>query len=151
MTDSKPIRIAGVKPVRDHTLKVIFTNRKAFTVNLSDFVHRLKGLRPLRDPGMFMQVALGEGGFSLVWPGDRDVGADRIYEMALEQNGRTDAAAFIRWRWRNRLSLTAAAGALGVSRRMVAYYTSGEHEVPRTILLACKGWEAERRHADTSA
>lgn len=42
--------------------------------------------------------------------------------MALEQNGRADAAAFIRWRWRNRLSLSKAAETLGLSRRMVAYY-----------------------------
>jgi len=147
MIESKPIRIAGVKPVREHVLKVTFMNGKAFTVDLRDFVRSLKGLRSLRDPSKFARADLGEGGFSLVWPGDLDVGADRIYEIALEQNGRTDAASFIRWRWRNRLSLSAAAEALGVSRRMVAYYASGEHEVPRTILLACRGWEAERRHA----
>jgi len=29
----------------------------------------------------------------------------------------------------------------------VAYYASGEHEVPRTVLLACKGWEVERQAA----
>jgi len=147
MIESKPVRIAGVRPVREYALKVAFMNGKTFTVDLGEFVHRLKGLRALRDPARFARADLGEGGFSLVWPGDLDIGADRIYEIALEQNGRTDAAAFIRWRWRNRLSLSAAAEALGVSRRMVAYYASGEHEVPRTILLACKGWEAERRHA----
>jgi predicted transcriptional regulator len=64
--------------------------------------------------------------------------------MALEQNGRADAVAFIRWRWRNRLSLSKPAETLGLSRRMVAYYESGEQEVPRTVLLALKGWEAER-------
>jgi transcriptional regulator with XRE-family HTH domain len=51
---------------------------------------------------------------------------------------------FIRWRWKHGLSLSAAAEALGLSRRQVAYYASGEHEVPRTVLLACKGWEAEQ-------
>jgi hypothetical protein len=40
-----------------------------------------------------------------------------------------------------------AAEALGLSRRQVAYYASGEHEVPRTVLLACKGWEVERQVA----
>jgi hypothetical protein len=29
----------------------------------------------------------------------------------------------------------------------VAYYESGKQEVPRTVLLALKGWEAERKHA----
>lgn len=115
-------------------------------MDLRDFVQRLKGLRPLRDPTVFAHAEVGEGGFSVVWPGDLDIGADRLYEMALEQNGRADAATFIRWRWRNKLSLSKAAESLGVSRRMVAYYESGEQEVPRTVLLALKGWEAERDH-----
>jgi predicted transcriptional regulator len=58
--------------------------------------------------------------------------------------GRADTTEFIRWRWKHGLSLTDAAEALGLSRRHVAYYASGEHEVPRTVLLACKGWEAEQ-------
>jgi hypothetical protein len=33
------------------------------------------------------------------------------------------------------------------SRRQVAHCASGEHEVPRTALLAFKGWEAEQRAA----
>ena len=78
-------------------------------------------------------------------PADIDMGADRLWEMALEQNGHADAAKFIRWRWKHGLSLTAAAEALGLSRRTVAYYVSGEQEVPRTVLLALKGWEQEQR------
>ncbi len=147
MNESKPVRITGVEPVRDYTLRVAFMSGRAFTVDLRDFVYRLRGLRALREPKTFAKVNVGEGGFSLVWPGELDVGADRLYEMALEQNGRADAVAFIRWRWRNKLSLSEAAEALGVSRRMVAYYEGGEQEVPRTVLLALKGWEAERRHA----
>lgn len=146
MSETKPVRIAGVKSVRDYTLTVAFMNGRALSVNLRDFVHRLKGLRPLRDPAVFARADVGEDGFSLVWPGDLDIGADQLYEMALEQNGRKDAAAFIRWRWRNKLSLSQAANALGLSRRMVSYYESGEQEVPRTVLLALKGWEAERQH-----
>lgn len=146
MSESKPVRIAGVKPMRDYVVAVAFLKGKTFKVDLRDFVHRLKGLRPLRDPAVFARADVGEGGFSVVWPGDLDVGADRLYEMALEQNGRADAVAFIRWRWRNKLSLSKAAESLGVSRRMVAYYESGEREVPRTVLLALKGWEVERSH-----
>jgi predicted transcriptional regulator len=67
--------------------------------------------------------------------------------MALEQNGHADAAEFIRWRWKHGLSLTAAAEALGLSRRTVAYYVSAEQEVPRTVLLALKGWEQEERRS----
>jgi hypothetical protein len=82
-----------------------------------------------------------------VWPGDLDIGAARLWELALEQNGHADAAEFIRWRWRHGLSLSAAADALGISRRQVAYYASGQETVPRYILLACKGWEAQHDDA----
>jgi hypothetical protein len=42
---------------------------------------------------------------------------------------------------RNDLTLDAAAVALGLSRRMLAYYRSGSKPVPRTVALACLGWE----------
>jgi uncharacterized protein YbdZ (MbtH family) len=98
----------------------------------------------LRDAAVFSRVQVGEGGHSVVWPGDLDMGAARLWELTLEQNGRADAAEFIRWRWRHGLSLSAAAAALGISRRQVAYYASGEEAVPRPVLLACKGWEVEQ-------
>jgi predicted transcriptional regulator len=49
--------------------------------------------------------------------------------------------AFLEWRMRHALSLSKAADALGISRRMVAYYSNGEKRVPKPILLACRGWE----------
>ena len=146
--DSKnPIRVASVKPAGDYTLRIRWVNGKDLPVDLREVVYRLKGLRALRDPLVFTRATVGEGGQSVVWPGDLDIGATRLLELGLEQGGRADAVEFIRWRWRNALSLTAAAEALGLSRRQVAYYASGEHEVPRYILLACRGWEAERHAA----
>lgn len=60
----------------------------------------------------------------------------------LEDSG---AVEFIRWRRRNGLSLAEAGKALGISRRMVAYYQSGDRKVPRTVLLAMQGWEVNRQ------
>ena len=79
--------------------------------------------------------------------GEIDMGADRLWEMSLEQNGRMDTLEFMRWRWRHGLSLSQAAEALALSRRQVAYYASGERPVPRYVLLALKGWEVEREGA----
>jgi hypothetical protein len=145
--DTRAIRIAGVKHAGEYTLRLRWANGKTMLVDLTVPVHRLKGLRPLRDQGTFARAARGEGGHSVVWPGKIDIGVDRLWEMSLEQNGRLDAVEFVRWRWRHGLSLNAAAEALGLSRRQVAYYASGERTVPRTVLLACKGWEAERQTA----
>jgi uncharacterized protein DUF2442 len=144
MSEGNTIRIAAAQATGDHALRVRFTNDKMMVVDLRGLVHRLKGLRALRDPKLFARATVGEGGHSVAWPDELDVGAGRLFELALEQNGHADAAEFIRWRWKHGLSLTAAADALGLSRRQVAYYLSGEQEVPRTVLLACKGWEQER-------
>ena len=45
------------------------------------------------------------------------------------------------WMRRNGLTQTAAAEALGISRRMLLYYLTGEKPVPRTVALACLGWK----------
>jgi hypothetical protein len=75
--------------------------------------------------------------------------------MATAPNDRLPHAdgtrAFQKWRARHGLSLTAAAKALAISRRMVAYYCSGDKPVPRHILLACTGWAAARRASDDGA
>jgi hypothetical protein len=147
MNQNNATRIEQVKYAGNYTLRLRWSKDKVLTVDLREPVFRLKGLRPLRDTTVFALAGVGEGGYSVVWPGEIDMGAARLLEMALEQNGRADAVEFIRWRWKHGLSLTAAAEALGLSRRQVAYYASGEHTVPRTVLLACKGWEVERQAA----
>jgi hypothetical protein len=147
MNDTKAIRIASVKPAGEYKLRLRWVSGKTMVVDLNEPVHRLKGLRPLRDQAVFARAAKGEGGHSIVWPDEIDMGADRLWEMSLGQNGHLDAVEFIRWRWRYGLSLSDAAEALGLSRRQVAYYASGERAVPRTVLLACKGWEAEKHSA----
>jgi len=147
MSDNTAVRIASVEPKDNYTLQLKWQSGRRLPANLAEPIHRLKGLRPLRDPAMFARVEVGEGGHSVVWPGDLEFGAGRLWQLALEQNGRADAAEFINWRWRHGLSLSAAGDALGISRRQVAYYASGEEPVPRYILLACKGWEAQHDDA----
>ena len=45
------------------------------------------------------------------------------------------------WTERNGLSLSAAAKALGFSRRTIVYYHGGHKPIPFYIKLACLGWE----------
>ena len=45
------------------------------------------------------------------------------------------------------LTLDDAAEALGLSRRMLAYYRSGAKPVPRVVELAITGWEHEHEAA----
>jgi hypothetical protein len=100
--------------------------------------------RILRDEKEFARVRPGDWGHSIQWPGGAELGADTLWLETLSATGRDDARAFLEWRMRHGLSLTKAAEALGLSRRMVAYYSNGEKPVPRPVLLACRGWEAEQ-------
>ena len=143
-TSQSAVRIASVRTVGGHVLALRWRDGRNFKVDLLAFIAALPVLRRLRNTATFQRVKLGEGGHSLVWPNGLDLGADRLWELTLEQNGRGDTAEFLRWRWRWGLSLATAAEALGLSRRQVAYYASGQHAVPRTVLLACKGWETEQ-------
>lgn len=95
----------------------------------------------LRDADAFAQVNLGDWGHSLSWPCGAEMGADMLWLETLSQTGHGDTRSFLEWRLRHALSLSKAGEALGVSRRMIAYYSNGEKPVPKPILLACRGWE----------
>ena len=95
----------------------------------------------LRDPDEFAGVAIGDWGHSLAWPSGSELGADTLWLETLSATGHDDVRSFLEWRLRHGLSLSKAAEALGVSRRMIAYYANGEKNVPKHILLACRGWE----------
>lgn len=76
-------------------LQLRFANGKSFPVDLTNDVEHFAPYRPLRDRRLFARVTLGEDGYSVVWPVDElDMGADTLWQYALEQNGRRDAAEF---------------------------------------------------------
>jgi hypothetical protein len=112
------------------------------TIDLSKLV-KGRAFAQIREPREFAKVKVGDWGHSLEWPQGIELGADALWLMTLGALGRKDTQAFLEWRLRHGLSLSKAAEALGMSRRMVAYYSNGERPVPRAILLACKGWEVE--------
>ena len=90
-------------------------------------------------------VQVGDWGHSLVWPDGTEIGADSLWLETLTATGRDDVRQFLEWRLANGLSLAKAAEALGLARRTVAYYSNGDRPVPKTVLLACKGWDAMHR------
>jgi len=124
------------------TLALGWSDGTTAAIDLTQFI-RERRLRALRDPLMFAQVRLGDWGHSVVWPEGTELGAEKLWLETLTATGRSDTRAFLEWRLRHGLSLSETAQALGLSRRMVAYYSNGEKRVPRPILLACRGWEAD--------
>jgi DNA-binding XRE family transcriptional regulator len=107
-------------------------------VDVSGLVETFRVYEPLRSsPDLFRQVRLGEFGADLVWTDAIDMAADTLWRLAQEQSGVTmSSEAFRRWRERKAYTLDTAAQALGLSRRMVAYYEQGAKPIPRVVALA---------------
>lgn len=138
-------RIAAVTAMPGSRLRVEYVGGTVIEVDLSGIIAQSRAMRHLADPALFAAVRVGDYGWTAVWDDDAEMSSDRLMEMALEQQGRTDAVEFRRWQERNHLSLSAAAEAIGLTRRTVSQYRTGARPVPRTVILACKGWEAERK------
>jgi DNA-binding CsgD family transcriptional regulator len=144
---TKPPRIEAVEVLGPTQLRVQWTTGECLEVDLAEPISRLQALAPLRDPAVFAQVQIGEWGHSLMWSNEIDLGADRLYERSKEQAGELSPRQFDAWMRNHHLSLTTAAEALGISRRMVAHYRTGSRPIPKIVGLACKGWEAGRASA----
>lgn len=132
--------IAAVRAIGPSVLHVSWSDGTAADIELGAILND-RAFAALRDPGEFAKVELGDWGHSLTWPSGVELGADMLWLETLSATGHGDVRAFLEWRLRHALSLSKAADALGVSRRMVAYYSNGEKRVPKPILLACRGWE----------
>jgi hypothetical protein len=138
-------RLISVTPAADYCLNVSFVDGSCGTVNMKDYIFSLLGLIPLRDPGAFSCAVLGEYGWEADWPQlDIQIGADTLFADMLDQRSETPADRFTVWRIRNNLSLSAASRELGVTVRTLSAYGSGARPIPRTVQLACLGWEVEQ-------
>jgi hypothetical protein len=141
MSNEDNIRtIAKIRARAPATLSLQWSDGTKATLDLDELL-KDKAYRPLRNPDVFVRAHIGEWGHSVEWPSNVDLSAELLWLETLSATGHRDTREFLEWRLRHGLSLSRTAEALGVSRRMVAYYSNGEKPVPRPILLACKGWE----------
>jgi len=128
-------------------LVITWSTGETLGCDLADTVNSHAAFAPFADPAFFSQVAVEEWGHGLDWPGGLDMGADRLYQLCREQAGLFSPVDFDAWMLRNQLSLSSAAEALGMTRRMIAHYRSGSRPIPKTVQLACFGWEALKKAA----
>jgi DNA-binding XRE family transcriptional regulator len=128
---------------RPFTLAIQWNSGEVSSVDVSGLISSFRFYAPLReDRKLFRQVQRGEYGTDVVWPGGLDMSNDTLWRLAQEQTGATmTAEAFRDWRKRHAYTLDAAAKALGLSRRMVAYYERGERPIPRLVALATRALE----------
>jgi DNA-binding transcriptional regulator YiaG len=131
---------AGDKPL---TLRVHWDKGEESLVDVSGVVTTFRLYEPLRrSPELFRQVRIGEHGTDVVWTDEIDMAADTLWRLAQEQAGATlSPEGFKQWRERQAYTLDTAASALGISRRMVAYYEQGKKPIPRVVALATRALE----------
>jgi len=124
-------------------LRLLFTNSSEYTVDYSEFLKATPALAPLRNAQAFKSAVVDEWGWVVKWPElDIQIGADTLWLDALAQNAPDESTRFFAgWRSRNGLSLKQVADALGVTTRTVTAYGTGSRPVPKTVQLACIGWE----------
>ena len=145
-------RIAAVKPGRKAaSLRVQWDNGVENLIDVSGLIANFRVFAPLRkSTELFRRVRVGERGTDIVWSNKIDMAADTLWRLAQEQSGATMTAdAFRHWRQRKAYTLNEAARALGISRRMIAYYEEGQRPIPLVVALATRALEMELQGAAT--
>jgi hypothetical protein len=139
-----PLRISAVEALPDQCLEITFQDGWRAKVNLSHWIANTKLFAPLQDAALFGAARVGDWGTSVVWIEDAvDMGADNLRNLAVEQTGGIGHERIVTWLHTNGLTQQQGADAIGVSRRMLAYYLSGEKPIPKTVWLACLGWQSQ--------
>lgn len=138
-------QLTAVTALPGQRLRLYYADGQTFEVDLGEWIAASPVLRPLNDLALFAQARIGFAGRSVEWIEDElDLGADNLRNLAIEQAGGIGHERIWNWLHETGLTLEQAANALGISRRMLIYYRDGEKPIPRSIWLACLGWEAIR-------
>jgi len=140
-------RIADVTPGKEpFCLRVRWDKGDESTVDVSGLIKSFRVYAPLRrSRKLFRKVRVGEYGTDIVWSEAIDMAADTLWRLAQEQSGATMSAdAFRSWRQKKAYTLDEAAKALGISRRMIAYYDQGDKPIPRVVALAARALESSQ-------
>lgn len=140
------LTVAAVKAVPPTTLELTLSDGRALTLDLQQLMAS-PGFEALAEPEQFERVAVADWGHGVEWPAiDQGLPVETLTRLAREQSGKAfPTTDFNAWMARNGLTLSTAAEALGLSRRTIVYYHTGQRPIPIYIGLACEGWEARQR------
>ncbi|WP_178120095.1 DUF2442 domain-containing protein [Pseudomonas sp. MN1F] len=141
---NKHFQLQAIAALAPGSLLLTFADGEQLPVKLDEIIARNPTLQPLADPAVFATAALGEWNDTVIWANDDnlELAADNLRARAVEQAGECSHELIWNWMAKHGMTLDRAAQELGLSRRMLAYYRSGEKPVPRTVALAMKGWDA---------
>lgn len=123
-------------------LTILWRSGKHTRVDISEYFDS-PGYERLKESKFFETAVVEEWGHGIEWAdGEIGIDADTLYRLGKEQADLAfPVTEFNAWMERNGLSLSAAAKALGITRRTIVYYHGGHKPIPIYIKLACIGWE----------
>jgi hypothetical protein len=135
-------KIIAMSKVGDHKLAFVWDDGFSGAVDFANIIGGHQSLAPLVRNEVFDAVFVSADGWSVEWVCGIDFGTAQLRRWVNEQAGETmPSADFRRWMEMHSFTLDSAAQALGLSRRTIAYYLSGEQPVPKTVMLATIGYE----------
>ncbi len=136
--------IKRLRPEAGNVLVVTWKGGAESVVDLTAFLGAYVVFSSLRgDEQAFKAVSIGEWGWCAHWNADMEIAADTMWRLSLEQG-----ADWLReWRKERGMTQAEAAAALGVSPRMWRHYEAGVHLLPKTVRLACLGYDSQLRAA----
>jgi Protein of unknown function (DUF2442) len=74
--------IREAKPLTDFSVEITWEEGKVSVLSLHEIVAKGGVFASLRDPKVFGQLKVGEGGRWLEWPGEVDICADALWYQA---------------------------------------------------------------------
>jgi hypothetical protein len=135
--------LRSIKVLNLYRVELAWVGGPKVEIDLAPHILRYAIYRPLRDNlEAFRKVKVIDHGVAVAWPEyGLDISADAISALYLSQ-------VLIPGEFGVRLkklglSFDAAAAMFEISRRQIAYYAAGEKPIPRHIVLALRGLEAE--------
>lgn len=144
---NKHFTLTAACPADAMKLKLTYADGGVFEVDVAQIVKKHPSLERIQK--VFSRVKLGDHGLTVIWDADDELelSADNLRARAIEQAGGYSHETIFNWMARHHLTLEQAADELGLSRHMLNSYRSGTKSVPKTVGLACLGWEQLQRKA----
>lgn len=126
-----------------NTATLSFSTGDHLRLDFRSIIQDREHLSVIVPPDVFATATAVDGGIAVEWECGIDMDAETLFREANIQAGNSVGPTNFRdWRRAHRLSQVACGTALGIARRTVQLYESGELPVPRTIVLAMRGYDA---------
>ncbi len=148
MSSTPQPNLLAVAPLAGYRLHLKWREHGEDQVDLSSWIAQWGSSNNpfFRDPAFFATAQVGEYGWSVAWSEEVAMDSEHLYRLARYQAKESlTPETFRAWRERHGMSQPKVAQVLGISDLMVQSYEEGRQMVPKTVMLACKGYdEAEQ-------